>query len=396
MKINENCLVLSHVNQPYYDFHIDEFSKNFKNLINFNYMDYFLENGLNNLENEINNIIEKNEITYIVLWQWYSNYIPRLEFLQELREKCFVVLWLFDDDVFFHSHGKFYAQVVDVVVTTDYFGKIMYEQLNIASLYYLSAYDKNIYKTQDIRKDIDVSFVGAINKGDRKEYIEFLESNGIRVETYGPNTKNGYISFDEMINIFNRSKINLNFSKIAFSNSLYESNPLIGRIRQNKGRPVEIGLTNSFCLTENAASLKYIFNIDKELDIFKDKNELLDKVNFYLSNEKAREDKASNLYEKCLEEYEKDKYFPRIFSKLNNLQKKKNTKEISYYSIERNNQFVIKEKAFFLKYAIFFLVRRKNIKLFLEMINIFFKNKFLLALNSIIEIFKKYPVGESK
>jgi len=393
---NKKCLILSHVNQSYYDFHIDEFNQFFDKTINFNYMEYFNDCGLISLENEIANIIKEEKVTYVILWQWYTSYVPRLEFLQKLREKCFVVLWLFDDDIFFHSHGKFYAQVCDAVVTTDYFGKLMYEQLNIPSIYYLSAYDKDVYSKTIKEKDIDVSFVGGIDKGDRREYIEFLLSNGINIETYGPGSKNGYITFEEMVDVFNRSKINLNFTKIAFSKSIYEANPLINRIRQNKGRPVEIGLTHSFCLTEDAPSLKYLFDLNNDIDVFKNKYELLDKVKYYLLNEKKREEKADDLYDKCIKSYEKEIYFKRIFTQLSKINENKDYENINYYGIKRNNLFTIKEKAFYLRSSLVFLIKKRKIKLFFETIKIISKEKRYLIAQAILEVFRKYSIGESK
>jgi len=391
-----NCLTLSHVVQPYYDFHIEEFENIFNKVFNFNYMEYFHSYGYKAMEDQIINIIEKEKIEYVIVWQWYANYVPMLEFLQSLRKKVFVVLWLFDDDVFFHSHGKFYAQVCDVVVTSDYFGKIMYEQLNIPSIYYLSAYDKKQYKPIEIVKDIDVSFVGGLDKADRREYIEYLEQNGIDVEVYGPGSKNGYVTFEEMVNIFNRSKINLNFTKIGFLKNIYEANPLISRVRQNKGRPVEIGLCRTLCLTESAPPLKYIFDIGNELDTFNNKEEMLEKIRYYLSNEQERERRAENLYQTCLSQYEKDKYFPNIFKQLEKVYKNKNIELIDYYPIERNKFFIINEKAFFLKNSLRALVKKRNYKVFLEGINFVFRNNYFLIVPAMIEIFKKYHKGESK
>jgi len=393
---NMNCLTLSHVSQPYYEFHNEEFGKIFNKVHNFEYMKYFIDFGLSAMEDEILNLIEKESISYVILWQWYTNYVPTLEFMQKLRKRVFVILWLFDDDVFFHSHGKFYAQVCDVVVTTDYFGKIMYEQLNIQSIYYLSAYNKDIYKPKEVIKNIDISFVGGIDKADRREYIEYLEYNGISVESYGPGTKNGYIAFEEMIDIFNRSKINLNFTKIGFSKKIHEANPMIARVRQNKGRPVEIGLCRSFCLTESAPSLKYIFDIENDMDTFNNKEELLQKVQYYLSNEQKREEKAKNIYKKCLEQYEKNRYLPYIFKQLEDACRIKDKKMVNYYPIERNKYFILNEKAFFWRSALREIIKKRNFRNFSENINLVTSKNFFLIIPSFFELLKKYREGDSK
>lgn len=393
---NKNCLTLSHVDQPYYDFHIEEFGKIFNKVDNFEYIKYFNDFGLSAMEYEILNLIEKENISYVILWQWYTNYVPTLDFLQKLRKKVFVVLWLFDDDVFFHSHGKFYAQVCDVVVTTDYFGKIMYEQLNIPSIYYLSSYSKELYRPKEMKKDIDVSFVGGLDKADRREYIEYLKQNSIDIEVYGPGSKNGYVSFEEMIDIFNRSKINLNFTKIGFSKQIHEANPMIARVRQNKGRPVEIGLCRSFCFTESSPALKHIFDIKNELDTFENKEEMLQKIQYYLSNEKEREEKAQNIYKKCLEQYETDQYLPFIFKQLEDVYKSKDNKIIDYYPIETNKFFIINEKAFFWRSSLIAIIKKRNFRKFLENMNLVISKNFYLIIPAFFEMFKKYSKGDSK
>jgi hypothetical protein len=392
----KNCLVLSHVQQPYYDFHLKEFEYFFDNVHNFMYMDFFYKFGLKSMENEILELISNKQITHIILWQWHSNHIPRLDFLNQLRENIFIILWLFDDDIYMHSHGKFYAQVSDVVVTTDWYGKMFYEQLNIKSVYYMGTYNKDIYKPLNINKNIDVSFVGAINKADRKEYIDFLLENNISIEYFGRGSKNNYISEEQMVQIFNKSKINLNFSKIGFEKSIYESTPFVSRIRQNKGRPLEIGLTKSFCLTESAPSLNYLFDIETELDTFNDKEELLRKIKYYLANYEEAEKKANLMYQKSISQYEKDVYFPIIFEELLNIYKNKNINDLTHYDIEKSMNFRIKEKSFYFKIFLNFF-KNKKYALSFEMLILFFKNTNLpLIFYSIVESYKVYGKGTPK
>lgn len=386
--------MLCHVKQPYYDFHIQEFKSFFDSTHTFMYMNFFHEYGLKKMEDRIIELIDEKNINYIILWQWYTNFVPSLEFIAKLREKTFVILWLFDDDVYMHSHGKYYAQVSDVVVTTDFYGTFLYEQLNIKSIYYMGTYPKSVYRPLNIKKTIDVSFVGAMHKADRKEYIDFLIQNGIKVEYFGHGSENKYISEEDMVHIFNQSKINLNFTKIGFYESIYESNPLIARVRQNKGRPLEIGLTKSFCLTEEAPSIHRIFDVPHELDTFQDKNELLEKIRYYLLNYEEAEKKASLMYEKCLSMYEKDVYFPKIFHEIFSIEK--DMGKLNYYNIEKNMNFKIKEKVFYLQtFLIYF--KKKKFKLSLEMLKFFFKNaNFYLIVMSIIELNTKYKLGIAK
>jgi hypothetical protein len=165
-----------------------------------------------------------------------------------------------------------------------------------------------------IEKDIDVSFVGDYTKGDRKHYIEYLIENGVEVKLFGKGTPGGLILREVIPEIFSRSRINLNFTKIDKLSWINKNNPLLHRVRQNKGRPIEIALTRSFCLSENSPSMDYMFEIGKESAVFNSKEELLEKVKYYLLNHSERENIALNAYQRALSDYTADIYIPRVIS----------------------------------------------------------------------------------
>lgn len=369
-----NCLILAHVKQPYYQFHIDAFQAYFESIEIFYYTDFFSNHGLRSTEQEIKKIIKSKLIDIVIIWQWPTFYGLTLEFLSSLRTNTFTLLWLFDDDVFFHSHGKYNAQVVDLVITTDYFGKLMYEQLQISSLYYLSAYDKELYRKKELKKEFDVSFVGGLSKADRKEYIEFLEQHGINVAVFGDGAGTGYVSDEEMIDIFNKSKINLNFTKIAYWIDMYEDNPLISRVRQNKGRIIEIGLSGSFCLSEEAPSLQYIVDLENHLDTFAGKEELLQKIQYYLSHESERGRKAEAFYNFCLNTYEQNVYFELLFDQIyQKLIDKQNHGYKKFKAIEKSYYYKRRESSFFFRYAMKMIIKKKNLSAGYEMLQEAFK-----------------------
>ena len=51
-------------------------------------------------------------------------------------------------------------------------------------------------------KKIDVLFFGKINK-DRKDYINFLENNGVKVKIVGNNIEN-YVSDENLVRMINK------------------------------------------------------------------------------------------------------------------------------------------------------------------------------------------------
>lgn len=143
-------------------------------------------------------------------------------------------------------------------------------------------------KSSGILKDIAVSHIGQIY-GIRREYITRLEDSGIVVESWGKGSKYGYVSIGKMAEIFNRSKINLNFC-----------NPFHGNIPQRKARPFEITGSGGFLLTDYADGMEDCFEINKEMVVFKDKTDLVDKVKYYLEHDKERDQITEAGYKRAI------------------------------------------------------------------------------------------------
>lgn len=287
----------------------------------FYFYDLVVSNGIKNTEDKIRDIIRANNISIVFFAPNGTNYELSIEFFKGLRDDLNVknVLWVLDDELIFDSLTKYYAQVFDAVITCDYYAVFAYRKLGIPALYFFSNYYKNDFYPVAVEKDIDVSFVGDCTKADRIEHISYLRGNGISVKTFGEGSQNGFVKKQDMSEIFSRSKINLNFTRLnkpTMSAWFLEDNALTNLIRQNKGRPMEIALTNSFCLSEYASSLDVTFEIGKDLDAFYKKEDLLKKVRYYLDNEAMRTEMANNAYKKAITLYEADIFMPRLMGEL--------------------------------------------------------------------------------
>lgn len=314
---NKNLLFLYHTDQPYVLFHFDKLKHYFNQGSKFNYADFFQENGLKSLENKISDSIEEKQIDVVFILLYMHKFELRIEFLEKLKKKkykdCF---WLFDDEILQNEYDKYYMQIADTVVTTDYFGRHYYDSIGIPSILYFSAFDKSVYYPQDTKKDIDVSFIGYMDKGNRKDIIQYLKKHGINIQSFGHGSDNGSVTLDEMVTIFNRSKININLTQIDFFEWIKKVDPLIVRKTQNKGRPIEIALTKSFCLSEYSPAICKLFECDKEIVTYTDLDDLVKKIKFYLKNDKLREEIASNAYKKALNLYEYEVYFSTVIKQL--------------------------------------------------------------------------------
>lgn len=284
-----------------------------------------------------------------------------------LEKHCFIVMNFFDTEYFFEGVDRHYAQFADLVLLPDYNMKFMYELYDINAICTFSLFGENKYKNIVIDKNIDVSFVGDINKSNRREYINFLKANDINIEVYGQNSDKGIISFDKMIEVFNRTKINLNFTSYDFK--AHQSKAINQRIKQSKGRPIEIALCNGFCLSEEASGLKHMFNLNAEIDIFISKEELLKKVKYYLKNSSNREKIESAAYEKAHKNYTNIVGFKKVFDLIENSENSK-----KYYI--KDNDF-LNNYISFRYYYITTAILNFNFRSFIDEVSILLKYKKL-------------------
>jgi hypothetical protein len=325
------------------DFNAKMITKHFLNSRTFYFYDSIILNGIEKTEHDIEKTVIENSVSITFFVPGGSDYGLSIEFFRRLKNETDVktVLWVLDDEMIFDTLSKYYCQVFDAVVNCDYYATYAYRKLGMPSLYYFSSYSKSDFHPVEVNKDIDVSFVGDCIKSDRAEYINFLRERGINVEVFGKGSDNGFVNKEDLSEIFSRTKINLNFTKVD-GPSVYgwflEDDPIISLARQNKGRPMEVAMTNSFCLSEYSPSLAVTFEIGAEIDVFYDKEDLLNKVRFYLQNEDARIQIANTGYEKAINVYEADKFIPELLDNLCSI--------LTYYKYAQRQSKIFKNSIF--------------------------------------------------
>ncbi|MFH1520277.1 MAG: glycosyltransferase [Candidatus Micrarchaeota archaeon] len=200
--------------------------------------------------------------------------------------------WFSDDDWRFYLFSKFWAPCFNFCITTHEESYLRYISLGYTNIIMSQfAANPSICKKLKIKKDINVSFVGAAH-GLRKSFIELLNGQGILVQCFGSGWKNGRVSQDEMMSIFNRSKINLNLCTSSTKSSV-----------QMKARLFEIPACGAFMLTDYVYPLEKYFELNKEICIFDNPSNAAEKIRYYLSHDREREQIASSGYTRCLTEH---------------------------------------------------------------------------------------------
>ena len=295
--------------------HSEDFLKGISKTTNLieaiNYSDLYKLLGKFEFERHIKTLIKNNNVE-LLFFGIGAGMIIDIFFIKELSENYSVkiIISFPDSEHLFEGIDRYYAQTADLVWV---FNPSLEKIFNIYNIHTFSnqGFDTYRYSKKVMKKTIDVSFIGGINRGNREEYIDFLRKNGIEVELAGFGTKKGLITTKEKNQIVYQSKINLNFTGV-----LSNDKNIFKRIKQPKGRPQELALLGGFVLSENASGLEDIFEIEEEIAVFHSKEELLEKIKYYLQNDEIRESMAVAGYKKALNSYETVSVVKELLCKL--------------------------------------------------------------------------------
>lgn len=211
------------------------------------------------------------------------------------------ILWLCDDDVRYEETKELVKCFNRVVTTIEHRHK---QRLKLGLNSHFSQFLSNttLYRNLHLKKRYDAVFIGQ-RFGNRPEYVDYLKKNGVAVQTFGPFwRRDSRTSQMEMIEIINRTRIMLNFS----SSSKDYTKKFI------KGRVFEIISCGTFLLTEECEDLDRYLNEGKEVITFKNKEEALKKIRYYLKHEKEREKIAQAGEEAVRKKYSFQKEFKKI------------------------------------------------------------------------------------
>jgi spore maturation protein CgeB len=243
-----------------------------------------------------------------------------------------------------------------------------YVAMGARPIYCQEAANPNMYKPYDLPVEFDVTFVGQAY-GDRPVYIKYLLEQGIDVRVWGwgwqdfsaktwarglanslrralhiarllmtregwqvarqrlrkrqgTNTSRaeprvalpssilgGTLSDVEMIQMYSRSKVNLGFS----SCDTHEAGE---RILQVRLRDFEVPMSGGFYMVEHMEELEEFFNIGQEIVCYTGKEDLADKIKYYLKHDEERERIREAGHQRCLRDHTWHKRFQMAFREM--------------------------------------------------------------------------------
>lgn len=179
-----------------------------------------------------------------------------------------------------------------VHLTTSIECKRWYVGEGAAAYYFPEAADPEIYRPLDVTKDIDVSFVGGWY-GARRDLILQLRAVGIRVECFGPGTDNGTLTREEMVRVFNRTRVNLGFGGIGETEA----------ITHLKGRDFEIPMSGNAYLTLFDHELTSHYLIGDEIACYRNAIDCAELIRMLLEDAVRRDRLAERGRRRALEDH---------------------------------------------------------------------------------------------
>jgi len=220
-----------------------------------------------------------------------------------------------DEDIFFEGLYSYLPLFFDFILTGEKKYLSRYSKLGFKNIFYITGINTRLFRPLNLEKRYDVVFIGhpTPEKSGRYETIKFLKDNNVNITLFGRAWENypefkeiykGVLTNERMIEIINQSKIILGLSRSAY-----------GEL-QLKGKVFENAACKAFNLVEYYEEYLDFFNEEKEIVLFKDKRDLLEKINYFLKHEEERKKIAEASYKKLLKYYNFDVELRKVINKV--------------------------------------------------------------------------------
>lgn len=233
-----------------------------------------------------------------------------------------------DDEWRFDGYSSRYAKAFKWVVTTDRQAVEKYRRIGCRNIIYKKdGVNYFVFKKKGLPVVFNCTFVGAARL-DRVRLFNQLRKDGVEVRCWGTawdmtildrivnkllggpkklviKSSRTRLTFEEMSDVFEKSKINLNLS------GSYR-----GDRKQIKGRIFDVTASGGFLLSEFVEGIGEFFEIGEEIVCFETYDELLDKIRYYLSHESERRSIAEAGYKRTISDHTAERRLNEIFTEI--------------------------------------------------------------------------------
>lgn len=238
--------------------------------------------------------------------------IETMEKIKEISPKTKIIAFSGDDDKDFEPLKRYQALFVDCtfIAQPGYIEK--YYADGIKKVFHSFSINTNLFKQENTEKIYDVTFIGKPLKP-RLEILRCLIKNRVNLKIFGRGWQNypefrnfyrGQLKTSNMIKVINQSKVNLSLLKNEYGQLHF------------KGRVLMFPSCKAFSLTEYFDKCLKFFKNSEEIVMFKNHEDLLEKIKYYLKHEKEREKIAENAYKKIFGKHNVFKDFKEMFKRI--------------------------------------------------------------------------------
>lgn len=240
---------------------------------------------------------------------------PILEFLKQTKEKS--AIWMTEDPYYIDWTIPLITYF-DYIFTIDQAALEQYKKLGHPCVYYLPlGTDPEIFHPTLVSEEFtsDICLVG-VPYSNRIELIDFLlkrtdyqiqivgrgwsrhNNEWIKNLNQGLNLVNAWVRPETVVNYYNGSKIILNIHRP--SDEKYNKNRNVIIAKSINNRTFDAASCEAFQLIDSKEELVNHFEEGKEIISFQDKNDLLEKIHYYIANGEERKQIAKNARKRVL------------------------------------------------------------------------------------------------
>ena len=295
----------------------------------------FSEILLDDIKN--NNLIKKIDLFFSYFYS--ISILP--EVIDEIREMGILTVNFYCNNIHQFDLVSEIAPHYDYCMFPEKEAMEKYLDIGANPIHIQMAANSDFYKPYDLKRDYDVTFVGQ-NYLYRQNYVEFLYKNRIDIHVWGPGweralmpkkvtlverikSKAGLnkpiipsanigspLTDDELVKNYSRSNISLNFSEVV----VQDKNEEFGKLKRHiRLRDFEAPMSGAFYMTGYQDELKEYYQIGKEIVCYETKEDLLDKVKYYLKNQDEAEIIRKAGHRRALRDHTWENRFKYLFKK---------------------------------------------------------------------------------
>lgn len=251
---------------------------------------------------------ERPDVIFAVLMH-YEIWLETWKILQDAGIAA-TINWATDDSWKYAQFSRLVAPAFHAFTTTypDAYARYQVDNLSRVLLTQWAANSANLQpplRAAECR--YPVSFVGTAY-GQRRTLVEALKQQGIEVACFGHGWPHGPIAAGEIPQIIRSSVINLNF---ANSPALWRFGPF-RQANQIKARTFEVPGAGGFLLTEWTEGLDRYYQPGREIAVFRQPAELMERIRYYLAHPAERDVIAQAGYDRTQREHTYDRRLAEV------------------------------------------------------------------------------------